>query len=65
MTLDVSPTEMTDLREALQAFTRQLLGELARADQRQYRDMLRDKLGRYEQLIARLSSSAPIQPHVA
>ena len=62
MTLDLSPTEMSDLRESLQSFTRQLLGELAHADQRQYRDMLRDKLRRYEQLLARLDSSAPTQP---
>jgi hypothetical protein len=57
VTLD--PTEVADVREAVQTFTKVLLAELAHADQRQYRDMLRDKVRRYEALLLRFPPPAP------
>ena len=59
MNLDLDPVQITDLKEALHAFTKGLLGELAHADQRQYREMLREKVGRYEALLSRLDPPAP------
>jgi hypothetical protein len=63
MLLDLNPTEANDLREALQTFHRTLLAELARADQRDYREMLRHKLARFERLIGMLEESPASQPH--
>jgi hypothetical protein len=64
MNLPLEDSEVADLREALQSYTQRLRTELARADQRRYRAMLREKLDRYERLCARLDSERPRQPPV-
>jgi hypothetical protein len=51
MDVKLDSTEIADVREALQSFTKVLLAELAKADQRQYRAMLRQKVRRYEALL--------------
>jgi hypothetical protein len=56
MQLDLNPTEVNDLREALQAIDKQLLRELAHADDREYRDMLREKVIRIEALLRRVDA---------
>ena len=50
MLLDLNPREMNDLREALRTYNNGLYAELAHADQREYREMLRAKVKRYEAL---------------
>lgn len=59
MNLPLEDAEVADLREALQSYTQRLRTELAHADQRHYRAMLREKLDRYERLGAKLDSERP------
>ncbi len=54
MLLELSAPEARDLKQALEAALRQLLDEIAHADQRAYRDMLRERYDRLEQLNRRL-----------
>ncbi len=54
MLLELSAAEARDLKQALEAALRQLLEEIAHADQRAYRDMLRERYDRMEQLNRRL-----------
>ena len=49
-----APSELADLREAVEAMIHQLIEELAHVEQRQFREMLRAKLARYERLAERL-----------
>jgi hypothetical protein len=57
MLLELSATEARDLNQALESHLRQLLEEIAHADQRSYRDMLRERHTRMEQLSRRLNIS--------
>jgi hypothetical protein len=61
--IEVEPAEAVDLREAVDAMIHRLLDELAHADQREYRSMLRAKLARFERLAERLdqSATAPVE----
>jgi hypothetical protein len=54
MLLELSAPEARDLKQALESALRQLLDEIAHADQRAYRDMLRERYDRMEQLNRRL-----------
>jgi hypothetical protein len=54
MLLELSAPEARDLKQALEAALHQLLDEIAHADQRAYRDMLRERYDRLEQLNRRL-----------
>lgn len=54
MLLELSATEARELKEALESTLRRLLEEIAHADQRAYRDMLRERHARLEQLSRRL-----------
>ncbi|WP_224369168.1 hypothetical protein [Hyalangium versicolor] len=54
MLLELSAPEARDLKQALEAALRQLLDEIAHADQRAYRDMLKERYDRLEQLNRRL-----------
>ncbi|MFL5345142.1 MAG: hypothetical protein ACJ8AT_10120 [Hyalangium sp.] len=54
MLLELSAPEARDLKQALEAALRQLLDEIAHADQRAYRDMLRERYDRLEQLNRRM-----------
>lgn len=54
MKLDFNETELSDLREAVGAHLRGLLGELAHADQRNFRRMLKEKCDRFESLATRI-----------
>lgn len=55
MLLELSATEARELKQALESTLRRLLEEIAHADQRAYRDMLRERYVRMEQLNRRLS----------
>lgn len=57
MLLELSATEARDLKQALESSLRRLLEEIAHADQRAYRDMLRERYTRMEQLNRRLNVS--------
>jgi hypothetical protein len=57
MLLELSAPEARDLKQALESALRKLLEEIAHADQRAYREMLRERYGRLEQLNQRLESS--------
>ena len=57
MLLELSATEARDLKEALESNLRRLLEEIAHADQRAYRDMLRERYERLEQLNRRIEVS--------
>jgi hypothetical protein len=59
MELKFESGEVADLREALDAFDKVLLAELAKADDRDYRKMLREKIRRYEALLKRFEPTAP------
>jgi len=54
MKLDLDEKELSDLREAVGVYLHGLLAELARADQRNYRAMLREKCDRFEKLAGRI-----------
>ncbi|WP_224247594.1 hypothetical protein [Hyalangium gracile] len=54
MLLELSAPEARELKQALESALRQLLEEIAHADQRAYRDMLRERYDRLEQLNRRL-----------
>jgi hypothetical protein len=54
MVLELSQSDIEDVTEALQAEQKQLLEELARADNRAFRAMLRAKAERVERLLVRL-----------
>lgn len=57
MLLELSATEARDLKQEMESSLRRLLEEINHADQRAYRDMLRERYTRLEQLNRRLSSS--------
>lgn len=57
MLLELSPPEARDLKQALESALRKLLEEIAHADQRAYRDMLRERYDRLDQLNRRLDVS--------
>ena len=54
MLLELSATEARELKQALESTLRQLLDEIAHADQRAYRDMLKERYDRMEALNRRL-----------
>ncbi len=57
MLLELSTPEVGDLKQALEGSLRLLLEEIAHADQRAYRDMLKERYERLEQLNRRLEVS--------
>jgi hypothetical protein len=57
MLLELSSVEARELKQALDTALHGLLEELAHADQRAYRDMLRERYDRMEQLNRRLELS--------
>ena len=57
MMLELSNVEARELKQALESALRHLLDEIAHADQRAYRDMLRERYDRLEQLNRRLDIS--------
>jgi hypothetical protein len=57
MLLELSAPEARDLKQALESALRKLLEEIAHSDQRAYRDMLRERYDRLEQLNRRLEVS--------
>jgi beta-galactosidase GanA len=54
MLLELSSVEARELKQALDTALRGLLEEIAHADQRAFRDMLRERYERMEQLNRRL-----------
>ena len=54
MLLELSSVEARELKQALDSALRVLLDEIAHADQRAFRDMLRERYERMEQLTRRL-----------
>lgn len=58
MRVDFDEGELEDLREAVGGSLRALLTELARADKRNYRAMLKEKCARLERLAGRLDRAA-------
>ncbi|AGC49126.1 hypothetical protein NVS55_38660 [Myxococcus stipitatus] len=57
MLLELSAVEARELKEALDNELRELLTEISRTDERAYRDLLRERHGRLEQLTRRLELS--------
>ncbi|NMO16693.1 hypothetical protein HPC49_33115 [Pyxidicoccus fallax] len=57
MLLELSAVEARELKQALESALRVLLDEIAHADQRAYRDMLRERYDRMDQLNRRLEMS--------
>lgn len=57
MLLELSTAEDRDLKQALESSLRELLAEIAHADQRAYRDMLKERYDRMDQLNRRLDVS--------
>ena len=57
MLLELSASEAQELKQSLESSLRKLLEEIAHADQRAYRDMLRERYERLEQLNRRLNVS--------
>ncbi|KFE66254.1 hypothetical protein [Hyalangium minutum] len=57
MLLELSTAEARDLKQALESALRELLAEIAHADQRAYRDMLKERYDRMDQLNRRLEVS--------
>jgi hypothetical protein len=55
--LELSATEARELKQSLESSLRTLLEEIAHADQRAYRDMLKERYDRLEQLNRRLDVS--------
>jgi hypothetical protein len=58
MRVDFEEGELEDLREAMQAYLKGMMVELARTDQRPYRAMLHEKVDRFERLSNRLERAA-------
>ncbi|MFP2913018.1 hypothetical protein ACLESD_50040 [Pyxidicoccus sp. 3LFB2] len=54
MLLELSSVEARELKQALESALRVLLDEIAHADQRAFRDMLRERYERMEALNRRL-----------
>jgi hypothetical protein len=54
MMLEMSQEDARELKQALDSALRVLLDEIAHADQRAYRDMLRERYDRLNQLNRRL-----------
>lgn len=54
MTLELNEAELEELAQALQAEQRQLIEELAHADSRAFRAMLRAKAEKVERLLVRV-----------
>lgn len=54
MLLEMSSVEARELKQALDSALRVLLDEINHADQRAFRDMLRERYARMEQLARRL-----------
>jgi len=63
MKTDLDEGELMDIREAVAAQMKELLSELAHADQRDYRAMLRAKYERLERLATRLEGSRRADAH--
>jgi hypothetical protein len=57
MLLELSAPEARELKQSLESSLRRLLEEIAHADQRAYRDMLKERYERLEQLNRRLDVS--------
>jgi hypothetical protein len=57
MLLEMNAEETRELREVMDAQLRSLLEEIAHADNRAYREMLRNRYQRLEQLHHRLGTS--------
>lgn len=57
MLLELSSVEARELKQALESALRVLLDEIAHADQRAFRDMLRERYDRMEALNRRLEMS--------
>jgi hypothetical protein len=57
MLLELSTPEARELKQSLESSLRRLLEEIAHADQRAYRDMLRERYERLDQLNRRLDVS--------
>jgi hypothetical protein len=57
MLLELSTPEARELKQSLESSLRRLLEEIAHADQRAYRDMLKERYERLEQLNRRLEVS--------
>jgi hypothetical protein len=57
MLLELSNAEVRELKQALESALRGLLDEIAHADQRAYRDMLRKRYDQLDQLQRRLDIS--------
>lgn len=57
MLLELSAPEARELKQALESALHKLLEEIAHADQRAYREMLRERYDRLEQLNRRLDVS--------
>ena len=57
MLLELTAVEARDLKEVLDASLRELLAEIDHADNRAFRQMLRERYDRLEQLNHRLGSS--------
>ncbi|WP_338873081.1 hypothetical protein [Myxococcus stipitatus] len=57
MLLELSTVEARELKEALDSGLRELLTEISHTDERAYRDLLRERYSRLEQLNRRLELS--------
>lgn len=57
MLLELSTVEARELKEALDSGLRELLTEISHTDERAYRDLLRERYTRLEQLNRRLELS--------
>jgi hypothetical protein len=57
MLLELSAPEARELKQAMESELHKLLEEIAHADQRAYRDMLRERYDRLDQLNRRLDAS--------
>ena len=57
MLLELTAVEARDLKEVLDASLRELLAEIDHADNRAFRQMLRERYDRLEQLNHRLEAS--------
>jgi hypothetical protein len=57
MLLEMSAPEARELKQSVESSLRRLLEEIAHADQRAYRDMLKERYERLDQLNRRLDVS--------
>jgi hypothetical protein len=62
MLLELSNPEARELKQSLESSLRRLLEEIAHADQRAYRDMLKERYERLDQLNRRLDVSVEGDP---